>query len=188
MPTRRSKNSSETTTSLGGYAELLAGIKQRVSGARVRAHLAVSRELNLLYWQIGRDIVIRQKHEGWGKAVVERLSADIQKDFPGIEGFSGLNIWRMRAFYRAWEMPVGILSQPVTEIGSECPPSEILAQPVTELSPPIAHTPDSLILAQPATELPPQEIIRIPWSHNIILVQKIKDPALDDLHPDLRAD
>jgi len=40
--------------------------------------------------------------EGWGRAVVERLSADLQREFPVVAGFSVGNIWRMRAFYVAW--------------------------------------------------------------------------------------
>ena len=92
------KSPSEIAVATVGYGELFAGIKQRIATSQVRAHLAVSRELNLLYWQIGRDIVERQKTEKWGKSVVEHLAADIQKAFPGIEGFSGLNVWRMRAF------------------------------------------------------------------------------------------
>jgi DUF1016 N-terminal domain len=83
------------------YATFFAEIKERVRSARLRAHLAVNRDLVSLYWQIGRDIVARQKNEGWGKSVIERLAVDIQKEFPGIEGFSALNLWRMRAFYLA---------------------------------------------------------------------------------------
>lgn len=46
-------------------------------------------------------IVRRQTAERWGDSVVEKLASDIQKDFPGIEGFSPRNAWRMRAFYLA---------------------------------------------------------------------------------------
>lgn len=159
-----------------GYAGLLAAIKERVAKAQVRAHAAVCRELNLLYWQIGRDIVERQKSEKWGKSVVERLAADIQKAFPGIEGFSGLNVWRMRAFYLAWPASSPILSQPATELDS-IPRNEskalILSQPATE----IQSTPSDPILAQLAQELPPPEILSLPWFHNVVLIHKIKDPA-----------
>src|ERR1700694_3793659 len=86
-----------------GYAALLENIKTRVSTAQIKAALSVNRELIQLYWDIGRLIVERQQEQGWGKSVVERLAADIQKDFPGIEGFSPRNIWRMRAFYLAWK-------------------------------------------------------------------------------------
>ncbi|MBX9625551.1 MAG: hypothetical protein K2X82_17220 [Gemmataceae bacterium] len=49
-----------------GYADLLAEVKQRVRAAQVRAAVAVNRELVTLYWQIGRDILRRQRVEGWG--------------------------------------------------------------------------------------------------------------------------
>jgi hypothetical protein len=55
-----------------------------------------------LYWDVGKMIVNRQRKEGWGKSIVDKLVTDLQKNFPGIEGFSSRNIWRMRAFYIAW--------------------------------------------------------------------------------------
>ncbi len=85
-----------------GYAALLKDIKERVRTAQVRAALAVNRELILLYWSIGRDILDRQKVEGWGTKVIERLAKDLGTEFPGIEGFSPRNLKYMRAFAEAW--------------------------------------------------------------------------------------
>jgi predicted nuclease of restriction endonuclease-like (RecB) superfamily len=48
---------------------------------------------------LGKMIVERQDKEGWGKSVVERLAKDLQKEFPGIKGFSVQNLWYMRQFY-----------------------------------------------------------------------------------------
>jgi hypothetical protein len=77
-----------------GYPELLQELKERIRLAQVRAALAVNRELVLLYWSIGRDILARQGAEGWGTSVIDRLARDLQNEFPGIEGFSprSLNI------------------------------------------------------------------------------------------------
>lgn len=158
------------------YAALLTEIKDRVRSAQLRAHLAVNRELVLLYWQIGRDIVSRQKLEGWGKSVIERLAADIQREFPGIEGFSPLNLWRMRGFYLAYTEVDKILSQPVTELGSTAHHSSktiILSQAVTEST----ATALKQNLAQAAQDLPPPEVLTIPWGHNILLIHKVKDRA-----------
>jgi predicted nuclease of restriction endonuclease-like (RecB) superfamily len=47
-------------------------------------------------------IVERQDAEGWGKSVVERLSADLQREFPGVGGFSVQNLWYMRQFYQEY--------------------------------------------------------------------------------------
>ena len=71
-----------------GYAELLAALKERVATARVRAALSVNRELVLLYWSIGRDILDRQTTEGWGTKVIDRLAADLRQAFPEMKGFS----------------------------------------------------------------------------------------------------
>jgi predicted nuclease of restriction endonuclease-like (RecB) superfamily len=84
------------------YAALLNDLKDRIRTAQVRATLAVNREMIGLYWDIGRSIVERQKAEGWGKSVVDRLAADLQKEFPGESGFSKQNLWYMRRFYLAW--------------------------------------------------------------------------------------
>jgi hypothetical protein len=43
--------------------------------------------------------VAKQEKLGWGKAIVENLAKDLQKEFPGIQGFSSANLWRMRNFY-----------------------------------------------------------------------------------------
>ena len=43
------------------YAALLASIKQRIQSAQVRASVAVNRELVLLYWGIGKEILARQQ-------------------------------------------------------------------------------------------------------------------------------
>jgi hypothetical protein len=85
-----------------GYRALLTDIKARIRVAQIKASLSINRELIQLYWDIGGLIVNRQRAEGWGKSVVEKLASDVQKEFPGIEGFSPRNIWRMRAFHLAW--------------------------------------------------------------------------------------
>jgi predicted nuclease of restriction endonuclease-like (RecB) superfamily len=85
-----------------GYPELLAELKTRIRSAYVRAALAVNRELVLLYWSIGRDVLRRQKSEGWGAKVIDRLARDLQTEFPGIEGFSPRSLKYMRALAEAW--------------------------------------------------------------------------------------
>jgi hypothetical protein len=97
---------SDTPVSLipapGGYAEWLTDLKSRIHTAQQRAALAVNRELVLLYWQIGRDILARQAEQGWGAKVIERLAHDLREAFPEMKGFSPRNLKYMRAFAEAW--------------------------------------------------------------------------------------
>ncbi len=85
-----------------GYADWLADLKGRIHSAQQRATLAVNRELVLLYWQIGRDILARQASQGWGSRVIERLAQDLRTAFPEMKGFSRANLMYMRAFAEAW--------------------------------------------------------------------------------------
>ncbi len=97
-----------------GYADWLAILKDRIHIAQQRASLAVNRELVLLYWQIGQDILIRQAAQGWGAKVIERLAQDLRVAFPALKGFSPRNLKYMRAFAEAWpdgEFVQGVLAQ-----------------------------------------------------------------------------
>lgn len=88
-----------------GYAEWLGELKDRIHNAQQRATLAVNRELVLLYWQIGRDILARQASQGWGAKVIDRLAHDLRNAFPEMKGFSPRNLKYMRAFAEAWPEP-----------------------------------------------------------------------------------
>ena len=80
------------------YAPSLAEIKARVQSARIKAGLAANRELLALYWEISRLILDHRRKEGWGTRVIDRLSADLLREFPGQQGFSPRNLKYMRAF------------------------------------------------------------------------------------------
>jgi predicted nuclease of restriction endonuclease-like (RecB) superfamily len=91
-----------TSRDAAGYARFLDDLKTRIRDARVRAALAVNRELILLYWQIGREILRRQREEGWGAKVVGRLAADLRREFPEMTGLSPRNLKYMRSFAEAY--------------------------------------------------------------------------------------
>ena len=80
----------------------LAEIKEREHKAQYDAFKAVNKELINLYWDIGRSIAAKQDALGWGNAVVETLAKDLQKEFPGIQGFSVQNLWNMRQLYLSY--------------------------------------------------------------------------------------
>ena len=101
MPKPTSKSSKSVAALPADYGPFLAEIKLRVQSARIKAGLAANRELLALYWDIGRLILARQKKAGWGAKVIDRLSQDLQREFPGQQGFSPRNLKYMRAFASA---------------------------------------------------------------------------------------
>lgn len=98
-----------------GYANWLGELKQRIHSAQQRAAQAVNRELVLLYWQIGRDILQRQAEQGWGAKVIARLAHDLKTAFPEMKGFSRANLMYMRSFAEAWPDAV-IVQQAVGQL------------------------------------------------------------------------
>src|SRR5579884_1539274 len=85
-----------------GYEALLQDLKQRIQSAQLRASVSVNRELVLLYWSIGREILLRQAQENWGTKVIDRLADDLKRAFPSMKGFSPRNLKYMRALAEAW--------------------------------------------------------------------------------------
>ena len=73
---------------LPGYDEFLQAIKERVRVARLRAVAAANQELLRGYWEIGAEILRRQKQEGWGARVIDRLATDLRVEFPGVKGIA----------------------------------------------------------------------------------------------------
>jgi predicted nuclease of restriction endonuclease-like (RecB) superfamily len=89
------------------YRVLLQTLKERIQSAQVSAAVAVNQELILLYWHIGTDILARQKQEGWGTKIIDRLSSDLHRAFPDMQGLSARNLKYMRAFADTWtDLPI----------------------------------------------------------------------------------
>jgi predicted nuclease of restriction endonuclease-like (RecB) superfamily len=133
----------------------LGELKQRITAARVSAARRVNAELIYLYWDIGQSIVEKQQAQGWGAAVVEQLSRDLRKAFPGAQGFSAPNLWRMQQFYQTHTHP-DFLSHAVRELrlpGSKPLTPAKLSQAVRELA------------------------AGIPWGHHANVLAKVTAPA-----------
>jgi hypothetical protein len=66
------------------YTLLLHALRERICRAQISAALAVNRELVLLCWQIGREILAQQAEHGWGAKVIDRLAQDLRQVAPNL--------------------------------------------------------------------------------------------------------
>jgi predicted nuclease of restriction endonuclease-like (RecB) superfamily len=155
-----------TRISIPEYREFLTAMRDRIDAARGQAARAVNHELVLLYWDLGKGILERQRKLGWGDGVVERLSQDLNKHYPGTFGFSSRNLWDMRRFYEAWASPP-ILRQAVAELQK---PSR--KEIITGRTP--GKNPANTRVSKPI-EFLRQAVAEIPWSHHLLLLNKLDD-------------
>ena len=154
------------------YSDLLADIKTRIRQAQNRAVMSANAEMIGLYWDIGRMVAAKQDAEGWEAAVIPRLAVDLRNDLPEIKGFSERNMRRMVQFYKEY---LGLFlnwPRPVANLDDAAAPPEVRPQPVAKFDPNDT--------AQPAqdsgeNQIVQQAVAQLPWAHNVILIQKLKD-------------
>ena len=85
------------------YQAFLESLKTRVQSAQIKATVSVNRELVLLYWRIGTDILAKQEQASWGAKIIDQLSKDLRRSFPDMKGFSSRNLKYMRSFADHWK-------------------------------------------------------------------------------------
>lgn len=84
------------------YRPLVDEVKELIHKKQYKVLKAINSETINLYWEIGEEIYRQQEENGWGKSIVQVLSKELQKEFPGAKGYSAANLWRMRNFYLSY--------------------------------------------------------------------------------------
>ncbi|MGY4384132.1 hypothetical protein ACVWYN_001158 [Pedobacter sp. UYP24] len=92
--------------------------------------------------------ITSQSMQGWGATVTSRLANDIKNELREIKGFSERNLQFMVQFYKEYDFESVIAKQPVSQLQ------------------------DSIIFK---VEFMKQPVSQIPWGHNILLIQKVKE-------------
>lgn len=144
------------------YKIWLADIKAKVRSAQIKAAVKVNTELLMLYWELGMDIVEKQKKVKWGEGFLSQLSKDLMAEFPDMKGFSLSNLKYIKQWCQFYKRESAISQQFVGQIAkqpvSQLPARKISQQPVGQIG--------LQIIAQ---------ITQIPWGHNIAIISKCKN-------------
>ncbi len=97
------------------YKRWIGELKKRIQSSQIKAAIKVNSELLDLYWQLGQEIILKQKESNWGDAIIDQLSKDLTAAFPGIKGFSRANLFFIRKWFLFYQ-PLLIVSQPVRQL------------------------------------------------------------------------
>lgn len=97
------------------YKKFISILKEKVRSSQLKAAIKVNYELLDLYWNLGKEIVEKQKQYSWGDSFLKILSADLKKEFPDIKGFSPTNLKHIRYWFNFYnDLLMGL--QAVTQI------------------------------------------------------------------------
>jgi len=147
------------------YAEWIAEVKHRYRSAQVKAAVKVNAEKLLWNWQMGRDLVQKKAEERWGAGVVEQVSLDLQKEFPGEKGFSARNLWSMKQWYLFY---TNSNSEILHQVGSEI---QMLENQYSIKLHQLGAELDDVKLYQSGKEFP-LPFALVPWRHHIEIITK----------------
>ena len=89
-------------SSIQSYTEAVRVIKEAILRSQYRATSSVNKEQLSLYYGIGKYVSENSRNGFWGKGAIETISGRLQKELPGLRGFSASNIKNMRSFYEEW--------------------------------------------------------------------------------------
>ncbi len=81
------------------YKKWILSLKNTIKQRQIKATVATNNELILLYWDLGKQIVDKQRNAKWGSGFINQLSKDLKKEFPKISGFSVTNLNYCRRFF-----------------------------------------------------------------------------------------
>jgi len=181
------------------YRQWLIDLKKRIRQSQIKAAVKVNTELLLLYWDLGRDITIRQMEAEWGSRFFEQLSEDLRKEFPDMKGFSSSNLKYCKRFYQFYAQDNLIHHQVGEELQNIDKKENIIhPQLVDEILPQVkeelktvgknnniirqqladelqtAENKNDIIRQQLADELQRHPIFQIPWFHHVQIFTKCK--------------
>ncbi len=77
-------------------------IKTAILHSQARAARNVSANQLALYFSVGGYISLNTRQQQWGSGAIETISERLQKELPGLQGFSPTSIKNMRQFYETW--------------------------------------------------------------------------------------
>lgn len=126
------------------YKKWYRELKAKIKSSQIKAVAKVNTELLALYWELGKEIVEKQKQSNWGDLLIDQLSKDLSAEFATEKGFSKRNLFYIRRWYLFYYQGLTIVPQVVALFTGK----------------------------DGGIELVPQLVGLIPWGHNREIITK----------------
>ncbi len=95
------------------YKKWIETLKQKFQSSQIKAAVQVNSILLEFYWELGREIVEKEKNVDWGSGFLQQMASDLSEEFSDIKGFSYRNIRYIKQWYIFWQQAVANLEKPI---------------------------------------------------------------------------
>ena len=146
------------------YDDAVRIIKTAILQSQYDAARSVNEKQLMLYYGIGKYISMNSREGFWGKGAIDAISERLEKELPGLKGFSARNLRNMRSFYEEWVTLDASLSIDQLNLAD----ASAKADEETSLQIWQTHVPNSY-------EFPMDDFLHIGFSHHTLILSKVKD-------------
>lgn len=152
------------------YEEAVQAIKTAILQSQYDAAKTVNEKQLMLYYSIGKYISLNSRNGFWGKGAIDAISEQLDKELPGLRGFTSRNLRYMRTFYEEWEM-LDSIEQP-GKIAEKMSGNLELTNSKTEMP---AIRPIWNLQVPNYQDFPIDAFLHIGFTHHRVILGKIKN-------------
>ncbi len=149
------------------YKNWFKELKIQIKQSQIKAALSVNSELIILYLDLGKQIVEKQKSAVWGSGFINQLSKDLKSEFQDMGGFSVDNIRFMQRLYLFYGKEMANNAQVVQDFR------------ITQIEKSFSDENNDIKSAQVVQQLKSTKLFElltgIPWGHHTTILRKIKN-------------
>jgi len=156
----------------------VAEIKRAIVVSQGRALCMISGQQLSLYYGIGVYVSERSRNADWGTSAIDNISTQLQREMPGLRGFSAQSIRNMRTFAEFWSQYIKC-SSVTSELPVDIKCSSVTSEACTGQE--VSIEVDSFTLAKwssVTTEISRDEFLSISFTHHMEILHKTKDIGL----------
>jgi len=139
------------------YFDWFNNLKSLIKQSQIKASLSVNTHLIIMYWNLGREIVNKQKKTKWGSGFIKQLSQDLKRSFTDNNGFSESNLRLIQRFYKFYSKESAIREQVVPELQG------------------INNSNYEQVVLEIDKGNQEYGIFFVPWGHHVLLLKKVKN-------------
>lgn len=145
-------------------------IKRAILQSQYDAARQVNEKQLALYYGIGKYISLNSRNGSWGKGAIDAISERLDRELPGLRGFTSRNLRYMRTFYEEWEVldPDGRI---FSTSGSESSNLELASSKIDENE--IVPIWNSRV--PNLSDFPMDDFLHIGFTHHRTILGKVKE-------------
>ncbi len=149
------------------YLQWIRDLSSRYRNSQIKAAVKVNQEQLQFYWELGKEITLRDAENKYGKGFYASISKDLKNELPNAAGLSERNIRYAKRFYDLYQP----LIQNLQQVAAKSQQGEQATDNLHDTNlQQIAANLQTTISQQVAEEL--VSLFNIPWGHHLLLIDK----------------